>query len=1495
MALAVVRGMRRNTPIIALAVLLLSQALLFAQPPQASERERLEALLNALDPSAVQRHATTISGFGSRLTGYEGYNRTLEYIVATLRSYGLEPVLQPFQVLVPWDAGSTIRVPELGIEIRAHCVWPNGHVGTWSVRGLRGKLVYVGRGELEDFEGKEIEGSIVVMDFASLGNWRNAVKLGAKAVIFVDTGGGDRYEAYTKFEWYAFYPFVRLYVSGGEARRLIELARRGFEAEIDSKLELRAVTAYNVLVRVPGRREGEAIMAVASVDAWSVVPAMASSVQDAVNVGLLLELARIVRQAQLERSLWIAFLSGHWQGLAGARALAENFTRDPDLTSGRTVVWYVVGIDLSDDFPGVSLIYMGHFYRAGRALFTAKYSWIQEVVGTQLSSFLKGYLQRRNLIPANLLGAIDTLGLVREVDLVEGPDWSWSGTMATPYILDTEPFVVAGMAGFTIRTQFSYRNWEGVPGATSMRWEYVLPQLYQASAVVLYAAIAEAVRLTPASVRPTRFTGLGGGGAAGVMFWGLITFRVSVASFNITAGWYTPVQHAVVRVWSYPHDYPFASALALTGADGVAEIVGLAPQGVCYWRIDAVRIDPDGVYTVDFGVYGVQPAALVVGALQDPMPVFVPVFKGGVLVLADLVSPRLFRAGAADDPRMGGIRTWYSLGREVRVYEVGTRAEPMFWGVYGLPQDEVVLVSAPIGSRIVVAAKPENPPLEPRPVVLLANSSEAEPEGVGVLVEPGFTVISRPALAYAIDLYRTARYRYEQLRGRMVRRLSAEVYEARAGEYIQRALEAYREHRYAEAYRYSLLALSYAARFYSDEVMPLYDEIGRTAVLMLFLFLPSAFFLERLLVHGEGMRRILSTLAIGAAAVLLFSLAHPALSVLANSAMAVMAVAILLVTLLLFYVFFSETSSALLSYAESRIGAHEFRREEAAAALLAISTSLENMRRRPLRTTLTLLTIIAVATAVVALTSTSPTVYVSTSARAAQAPYEGVLVRRGFGVLLDVLSPFTVEAVKGLAPTGSVAPRLWYYPVSVNKVGPYGLVVSERGSLAVQAVLGLEPIEAEALLRGALESGSTLGRGQVYACLLTSSQARLLNVSVGDAVEFMGFKLVVVGVLSDEALLGLPRDPDGYYYVPIDPAYSNVLYGFTFGGGQISPTPLSWDRVLIVSGSFAAKLGAFINSVSVVMPGASSSDLLNLAGNLSHVLDAGVYAYVNGTSYSTSRLFGYAFLGWESVGPLLVLGGINVVATLLAAVYERTRELYVYSSLGLSPRGAALMYLVEFLVYGFIGAFVGYMAGWMASRWFMAAGLLPETFVFNYASASVALAMAAIVAVCAAASAYPAIKAAQLITPSLERVWKPPTKPRGDVWELTFPLRLISREEALGLLNYLKEYYLGAGYYKPSHRVVSVGEIDASNLELKLRVLLTPTESGTEQEVSIKVIEQPGRRFIVAVAARFLGGSRAVWTSSNIYYLDDLRKQLLLWVSLPGKEKSKYVREAQSL
>ncbi|MEM2795120.1 MAG: FtsX-like permease family protein, partial [Thermofilaceae archaeon] len=1351
--------------------LLAFSAVTLAQPAP----KTLEQLLDQLSTEAVMEHAYVLSQLGSRVTGYEGYYASIDYIASQLNSLGLNPEFQNFTLLVPMDRRSLIRIPEMGIELKAYAVWPNGHVGTWDYSNLTGKLVYVGEGRLEDFDGREVEGAIIVMDFCSGDNWRYAAKFGAKAVVFIGASEADRYEAYSKFEWYAFYPFVRLYVEGENAERLIECALRGYTAVIDSQISLEIVEASNLLVKVPGRKQDEAVLVVASIDSWSVVPALARSVHDALNVGFLLELARIAAQTRFERSLWIAFLSGHWQGLVGARHMADSFALDPDLISGRNVVWYVVGVDFSDDFPGVSLVYMGHFYRAGRALFTAKYSRVQELVSRQLSDFIFTYLSQRKLLPENLISVYRELGLIRDVDLVDGPDWSWTGTMATPYLLDTEPFVVANMIGFTVRTQFSFRNWEGVPGTSSLRWSYIVPQLYQAAALILQMLTVEEVGLSRSSSMPSRFTGVGGG-TAGVLLWGLVSFKISVASFNLSAGWYTPVSDVVIRAWSYPHTYPFACTLKKTRSDGIAEIVGLSPQGVNYWLIEAIKVEGDSVYVVDQGVYGVSPAALIVGALQDPMPVFVPVFKGGIVVLFDIVSPRLFRTGAMDDPRMGGVRVWYNLGGEVKVYDTLTKAEPMHWSSYLIPQHDVAMVAAPIGSRIVIAAKPENPSLELRPLILLTNSTENDPEGLGVQVKPGFTLITTPALAYSIDTFRVAHYRYFQLKSRGVRRLSAEVYEKNASWYISAALNAIRERKYSETYRYSLLALSFSARYYAEEVMPLYDETARTAVLMLFIVLPSAYLLERLLVHSEGLKRILAVTGVGVTALLVFTLVHPAMTVLANSAMSVLGTSLLMIALLVLAVFSSETSHVLRSFAASRLGFHEFKGEETSAALMSISTALENMRKRPLRSVLTLISITTVAVAVVSLTSTSPAVFTSVSTVHRPAAYEGLVVRRGTGVLHEVLGIEAVEALKGLAGSAST-PRVWLYPVSVNKLGPYGLIVGRDGYAVVQGVLGLNFLEADRILSHAVVNGSVFHPYQMYACLLTTKQARLLGVTVGDEVEYSGFKLTVVGILNEEELQRLPSDPDGYSYIPLDPTYSPTLYGFTIGGGQISLNTLAWDRVLIATDLLALKLGGFVNSVGVIMGNSSFDVMIDLARKACYALDAGVSLHSNGTSITVSRVFSYALFGWEFVIPLLALGSISIVVTLLAAVYERSREMLVFSAVGLSPRGASLMFIVEFLVYGLLSAFIGYVLGWTFSWYFICTGLLPETYVFNYASAAVILALIAVVSVCLVSALYPALKASQLITPSLERVWKPPTKPRGDLWEIVFPLRLTSRSE----------------------------------------------------------------------------------------------------------------------
>ncbi len=84
--------------------------------------------------------------------------------------------------------------------------WPCSRSGPiWSARllcptaGINGPLIYAGRGELRNFRGKPVEGSIVLLDFNCGTEWLNAARLGAKAIIFVEPTQTMRGEGESKF------------------------------------------------------------------------------------------------------------------------------------------------------------------------------------------------------------------------------------------------------------------------------------------------------------------------------------------------------------------------------------------------------------------------------------------------------------------------------------------------------------------------------------------------------------------------------------------------------------------------------------------------------------------------------------------------------------------------------------------------------------------------------------------------------------------------------------------------------------------------------------------------------------------------------------------------------------------------------------------------------------------------------------------------------------------------------------------------------------------------------------------------------------------------------------------------------------------------------------------------------------------------------------------------------------------------------------------------
>lgn len=139
-------------------------------------------------------------------------------------------------------------------------------------------------------------------------------------------------------------------------------------------------------------------------------------------------------------------------------------------------------------------------------------------------------------------------------------------------------------------------------------------------------------------------------------------------------------------------------------------------------------------------------------------------------------------------------------------------------------------------------------------------------------------------------------------------------------------------------------------------------------------------------------------------------------------------------------------------------------------------------------------------------------------------------------------------------------------------------------------------------------------------------------------------------------------------------------------------------------------------------------------------------------------------------------------------------------------------------------------------------------------------------------------------------------KPRGDEWEIPLPMSVPTEFEAKGMLAYLHEYYTGAGAVKEGvHIVRDVNPPDYENLTLSLRVSLAPFEMGVTQTADIySVLDRRINRYVFVLHLKRLTGPRNTWQSSNYLFVDDLRKQLLMWGSLPSQERQKYITKSKT-
>jgi hypothetical protein len=146
-------------------------------------------------PAAGERLHETVAffaGLGDRFTGSEGNHRAAAYIRERLQAAEPEELDSlDFKVAVRTAGDATLEVNGRSIPLAPlfyNAITPENI----PEQGLTGPLLYVGRGELADFNGRSVEGAVVLMEFDSGTNWLNAASLGASALVYINRGTPGR-------------------------------------------------------------------------------------------------------------------------------------------------------------------------------------------------------------------------------------------------------------------------------------------------------------------------------------------------------------------------------------------------------------------------------------------------------------------------------------------------------------------------------------------------------------------------------------------------------------------------------------------------------------------------------------------------------------------------------------------------------------------------------------------------------------------------------------------------------------------------------------------------------------------------------------------------------------------------------------------------------------------------------------------------------------------------------------------------------------------------------------------------------------------------------------------------------------------------------------------------------------------------------------------------------------------------------------------------------
>jgi hypothetical protein len=269
--------------------------------------------------------------------------------------------------------------------------------------------------------------------------------------------------------------------------------------------------------------------------------------------------------------------------------------------------------------------------------------------------------------------------------------------------------------------------------------------------------------------------------------------------------------------------------------------------------------------------------------------------------------------------------------------------------------------------------------------------------------------------------------------------------------------------------------------------------------------------------------------------------------------------------------------------------------------------------------------------------------------------------------------------------------------------------------------------------------------------------------------------------------------------------------------------------------------------------------------------------------------------GWRDLLIPVVLGGLIIFATLLGSVSDREKEIYAFSALGLAPPHVASLFFAEAGVYSVIGGMGGYLIGQIvatALKWAADTWGFHNIPTMNYSSMNAIATVLIVMCTVLISTIYPAIKASRSANPGIQRTWRIP-KPALDLYDIIFPFT-VSAYDITGVVSFIREHFqnfsdTALGVFATSS--VHVFRTGDNMLGIQAAVALAPFDLGVSQKFAM--LAQPGEIEgieEIRILLRRVSGTRGDWQRANRVFVNELRKQLLIWRSISPEIMEQYRR-----